>query len=123
MEYSIGAFSKKTGISIHTLRYYEKEELITVGRKSNGRRYYTDSDIAWIDFIKRLKETNMPIKEIRTYAFLRAQGAHTLKARLDLLNKHRLELVRDICEKNENLSMLDDKIDYYNHEIAKQMTD
>ena len=60
MEYSIGEFSKLTRLGIHTLRYYEHENLITPGRNSSNRRCYTDKDLAWIDFIKRLKDTGMP---------------------------------------------------------------
>ena len=68
MEYSIGEFSKLTGLGIHTLRYYEHENLIIPDRNSSNRRRYSDRDIAWIDFIKRLKDTGMPIKEIKRYA-------------------------------------------------------
>ncbi|MDY5913407.1 MAG: MerR family transcriptional regulator [Inconstantimicrobium porci] len=64
MQYSIGQFSKLINISEYTLRYYENEKLITPDRDNNGRRYYNDSDISWIEFIKRLKDTGMPIKEI-----------------------------------------------------------
>ena len=53
--YSIGEFAKKTGLSIPTLRYYEQEKLIYSHREENNRRYYDDSDIAWTQFIIRLK--------------------------------------------------------------------
>ena len=72
MEYSIGDFSRLTGLGIHTLRYYEHEGLITPERNSGNRRCYSDKDLTWIEFIKRLKDTGMPIKEIKHYAELRA---------------------------------------------------
>lgn len=78
MEYSIGEFSKLTGLGIHTLRYYEQEGLIAPERNSGNRRCYSDKDLTWIAFIKRLKDTGMPIKEIRHYAELRAAGDPTL---------------------------------------------
>lgn len=59
--------SKLTGLGIHTLRYYEHENLIIPDRNSSNRRCYSDRDIAWIDFIKRLKDTGMPIKEIKVH--------------------------------------------------------
>ena len=65
MDYSIGEFSKATGLGIHTLRYYEHENLIIPLRNSSNRRRYSEKDIAWIAFIKRLKATGMPIKEIK----------------------------------------------------------
>ena len=52
MEYSIGEFSKLTGLGIHTLRYYEQEGLIAPERNSSNRRCYSDKDLTWIEFIK-----------------------------------------------------------------------
>ena len=65
--YSIGEFAKKTGLSISTLRYYEQEKLIYSHREENNRRYYDDSDIAWTQFIIRLKKTGMSIKNMQEY--------------------------------------------------------
>lgn len=120
MEYTIGEFSEKLGIGVHALRYYEKEKLIAPKRKENGRRCYTDADIAWFAFIKRLKDTGMPIKEIQRYAELRAQGDDTLEARMDMLVQHRATLLAEVSAMQEHLSKLDDKIDYYTAEIAKR---
>lgn len=61
--YSIGEFAKKTGLPISTLRYYEQEKLIYSHREKNNRRYYKESDIAWTQFIIRLKKTGMSIKK------------------------------------------------------------
>lgn len=69
--YSIGEFAKKTGLSVPTLRYYEQEKLIYSHREENNRRYYDDSDIAWTQFIIRLKKTGMSIKNMQEYAYLR----------------------------------------------------
>lgn len=118
MEYSIGEFSELTGIGIHALRYYEKENLIIPGRKENGRRFYTEADITWIGFIKRLKDTRMPIKEIQKYAYLRAQGSSTLQERMQLLVNHREALEKEIAAMQEHLGNLDVKIEYYRTEIA-----
>lgn len=119
MGYAIGEFSSITGISIYTLRYYEKESLITPERKENGRRVYSDGDILWIQFIKRLKDTGMPIREIKKYARLRAKGGSTLEARMEMLGRHRAVLQNEIAAMQENLDKLDDKIDYYKVEIKK----
>lgn len=118
MEYSIGQFSELTGIGIHALRYYEKEKLIIPNRKDNGRRCYTDNDITWIAFIKRLKDTGMPIKEIQKYAYLRAEGNSTLQERMQLLINHRETLQKEIVAMREHLENLDTKIDFYRTEIA-----
>lgn len=120
MSYSIGEFSAITGISIHTLRYYEKERLIIPARKDNGRRCYSEKDVSWIQFIKRLKDTNMPIKKIQKYAELRAKGDSTMIARMEMLIEHRAILKEDIAKQQEHLNNLDEKIEYYQREINDQ---
>ena len=120
MNYSIGEFSNITNISIYTLRYYEKENLIIPNRKENGRRCYSEKDVIWIEFIKRLKDTKMPIKEIQEYAKLRADGDSTMTERMEMLIKHRIALQEEIAKSNEHLNKLNDKIDYYKTEIDKQ---
>ena len=117
MEYSIGEFSRLTNLGIHTLRYYEHENLITPKRNSSNRRCYSDKDLAWIEFIKRLKDTGMPIKEIQRYAELRAEGDLTLNERMEMLTVHRESLNEQIKVLQEHMAKLDDKIDFYRHEI------
>lgn len=120
MGYTIGEFSAITGIGIHTLRYYEKENLIIPERKENGRRCYSDSDITWIQFIKRLKDTGMPIREIQKYASLRATGDTTLAQRMEMLVQHRAVLKEKMTTMQEHLDNLDDKISYYRTQLSKQ---
>ena len=91
-EYSIGEFSRLTNLGIHTLPYYEHEHLITPKRNSSNRRCYSDKDLAGIEFIKRLKDTGMPIKKIQHYAKLRAEGDLTLNERMEMLTVHRESL-------------------------------
>ena len=119
MEYSIGEFSRLTNLGIHTLRYYEHENLITPKRNSSNRRCYSDKDLAWIEFIKRLKDTGMPIKEIQHYAELRAAGDPTLNERMEMLIVHREFLNEQIKVLQEHMAKLDDKIDFYRHEIER----
>lgn len=119
MEYSIGEFSKLTNLGIHTLRYYEHENLISPKRNSSNHRCYTDSDIAWVEFIKRLKDTGMPIKEIKRYAELRSKGDTTLKPRMEMLMQHRQALNEQILSLQKHMSKLDDKIKYYQNEIQR----
>ena len=113
MEYSIGEFSKLTGLGIHTLRYYEQEGLIAPERNSGNRRCYSDKDLTWIEFIKRLKDTGMPIKEIKHYAELRAAGDPTLSV------QHRQALNEQIARLQEHKIKLDEKIEFYRNEIKR----
>ena len=119
MDYSIGEFSKVTGLGIHTLRYYEHEGLITPERNSGNRRCYSDKDLLWIEFIKRLKDTGMPIKEIQRYAKLRAAGNITLHERMEMLTEHRAALNEQVKQLCEHMKKLDDKIDFYRREIER----
>ena len=119
MEYSIGEFSRLTNLGIHTLRYYEHENLITPKRNSSNRRCYSDKDLAWVEFIKRLKDTGMPIKEIQRYAELRAEGDLTLNERMEMLTVHRESLNEQIKALQEHMAKLDDKIDFYRQEIER----
>lgn len=119
MDYSIGEFSRVTGLGIHTLRYYEHENLIIPLRNSSNRRRYSEKDIAWIAFIKRLKATGMPIKEIKKYAALRAEGDATLSERMEMLIQHRQSLNEQIRQLQEHEAKLDEKIAFYQREIKK----
>ena len=119
MEYSIGEFSRLTNLGIHTLRYYEHENLIMPKRNSSNRRCYSDKDLAWTYFIKRLKNTGMPIKEIQRYAKLRAKGDLTLNERMEMLTVHRESLNEQIKVLQEHMAKLDDKIHFYRQEIER----
>ena len=101
--YSIGEFAKKTGLSISTLRYYEQEKLIYSHREENNRRYYDDSDIAWTQFIIRLKKTGMSIKNMQEYADLRYKGDSTIPQRLRLLFFQLDELQKQQTEINQHI--------------------
>lgn len=117
---TIGEIAKKTDLSESTLRYYEKKGLLRVGRDHNGRRDYEESDIAWIKFIRRLKETGMLLKEIRRYAQLRYRGETTMPERLDMLQKHRKYILKQLKKWNEYLQNLDDKIAFYQESIREE---
>lgn len=116
--YSIGTFTKITGLSADTLRYYEKEGLILPERDVNNRRVYSEKDIDWIEFILRLKETAMPISQIKTYARLRYEGDSTLEKRLDLLLDHQRFIYKEKLE--QNILHLNKKIDIYKEAIEER---
>ncbi|MBP1047659.1 MerR family transcriptional regulator [Enterococcus sp. BWM-S5] len=113
MVYTIGNFSKKVGLSIDTLRYYEKEKLIIPKRNEINRRVYDEDDAAWIAFIKRLKEIGMPIKKIKEYAVLRYQGEETIELRLELLDNQHALLTKRREEIDQSLVFLMDKMMIY----------
>lgn len=111
---SIGELSRLTGVSRHTLRFYEAEGILKpAGRAANGHRRYHPQDILWLEFILRLKVTGMPLDEIRQYAALRALGEKTLQHRLTMLELHRERLVARMNELSICARALDEKIRTY----------
>lgn len=83
----------------------------SIGEFSNSEK-----DRTWIEFIKRLKDTGMPIKEIKEtkhYARLRADGDSTLSKRMGMLIEHRHTLNKQIAQLQEHKMKLDEKIEYY----------
>ena len=117
---SIGELSRLSGVSPHTLRFYELEGILKpAGRGANGHRRYVNADVLWLEFVLRLKQTGMPLAEIREYAALRAQGDETLQTRLTMLKLHRERLVTMIEELSTCAHALDEKILTYREMIAK----
>lgn len=113
MKYSIGQFSKLSGFSIDTLRYYEKQRLLFPNRDENNRRIYTEKDVAWISFISRLKKTGMSIKEMQKYTKLRYEGDQTIPDRLVLLFKQLDNLHEQEKKINDNVKFVEQKIKTY----------
>ena len=117
---SIGELSRLSGVSPHTLRFYESEGILKpVGRGANGHRRYHNDDVLWLEFVLRLKKTGMPLAEIRQYATLRAQGEKTLQPRVTMLELHRERLAAKIEELSTCAQVLDNKIRAYRKMIAK----
>ena len=86
---NIQTISRTTGLSAHTLRYYEKIGLLLdIKRDRKGHRFYREKDLIWIEFIKRLKATSMPLSEMKQFARLRSKGNKTISQRVELLRQH-----------------------------------
>lgn len=117
---NISTFAKLTGLSIHTLRYYEKLGLLSnIGRNASGHRCYTPADAQWVNFINRLKATGMPLQQIIDYARLRALGTPTLAARNRLLCQHRDALQQRLQQDLDHLHALEAKIALYQQQLNK----
>jgi len=112
---SIAEAARRTRVSVHTLRYYERAGLVvtTVDRTSSGRRRYHQLDLDWIKICTRLRATGMPIRSIRQYAELVTAGRGNEKDRLDLLEAHRVDVLAKLAELQDNLELIDHKIDVY----------
>lgn len=110
----IGVLAKRSGLSAHTIRYYERIGLLPRARRDrSGQRDYAASILTWIEFLRRLKTIGMPIRDMRRYAKLREAGASTQAERRALLEHHRKRVRAHIAELQTCLLVLDTKIAGY----------
>ncbi|MDN4595944.1 MULTISPECIES: MerR family transcriptional regulator [Leifsonia] len=117
---SISDVAERTGLTTHTLRYYEREGLMLtpVGRASSTHRRYTEADVTWVTFLTKLRSTAMPIATMREYVVLARQGDGTQADRLELLLLHRMAVVRQLEEMTASLAAIDYKIDLYRRNVG-----
>ena len=116
--YSIQEVSRKTGLTAHTLRYYEKEGLISdVERSQGGFRQYTDEDLERLGLICCLKNTGMSIQEIARFVQLTNEGDHTLKERVELLRTHREQVLERMAEMQKYLDKVTWKLNFFSEKL------
>ena len=115
MSLTIAEAAEQTGLSAHTLRYYERDGLMrtAVRRSASGHRAYDDSDLTWISLIAKLRATGMPIRDVKAYAALVRAGEGNEAERLELLRAHRERVLRQLDEVRSHLGAIDVKIDLY----------
>lgn len=118
---NISQFAERCGLTPYTLRYYEKIGILPeIGRNASNHRDYSERDLVWIEFIQRLKDTNMPLVDIRRYAALREQGQATEAERLQLLAAHAEKLEKNIRIEMEHLQKLNEKIRFYQKNMEEK---
>jgi DNA-binding transcriptional MerR regulator len=116
---TISDAARASGVSAHTLRYYERAGLLDpVDRAASGHRRYAPEDLVRIQFLTKLRSTGMPIRQIRAYAELMRGGDETHEARLALLEEHREAVRARLAETARNLDLIDHKIDFYRERLA-----
>ncbi len=118
---TIQEVANATGLTPHTLRYYERIGLIhPINREENTRRCYTVDDVGWINFLLKLRATGMSIKDMQRYAELQRQGDETLPERVEMLMALRDKVESHIDEMNEHLKLIHYKIDYYSKIVENE---
>ncbi|MDJ0769312.1 MAG: MerR family transcriptional regulator [Ilumatobacter sp.] len=110
--------AERTGVSIDTLRYYEREGLINhVARADSGHRRYSADDVLWVEVLRCLRETGMTIEQLRHYCELGEQGEQTRPERLQLLLDHRARVERQMADLRDALALIDHKIGFYSDQL------
>lgn len=119
-ELTIGQVAEKTGLSVDTLRFYEREGLLPVQirRSSAGRRVYDVHDVQWLEICTNLRASGMPLRTIRRYVDLVRRGSGNEHQRLELLRAHRDRVRAQLDQLNASLGLIDYKIDIYERRLA-----
>jgi DNA-binding transcriptional MerR regulator len=124
LTYPIERAAELTGVSAHTLRYYERIGLLApVGRAPSGHRRYTDADLGSVRFLTLLRDTGMPIRDMQTFVALTRQGEGTVPQRLAVLQAHRDALRARLAELTNHLAALDHKVEIYSLIVQQQALD
>jgi len=123
-ELTIQEVAEHTGLSVHTLRYYERVGLLEpVGRASSGHRRYTAGDIVWITFLQCLRKTGMSIRQMQVYVDLRRQGDTGAPGRLALREEHQQQVQEHMRELEGNLAVIERKILHHRNMLADERPD
>ena len=116
--FSPGQTAQRSGFSLDTLRYYERIGLLDhVERTSSGHRRFDEDDLEWLEVLRCLRDTGMPIAQMRRYADLAREGDATFAERLGLLTKHDACVQEHIAALQAQRSHLLDKIDWYRRHL------
>lgn len=111
---TISEVAQRTGLSAHTLRYYERIGLIiAVVRADSGHRRYAAADMDWLAFLIRLRATGMSIQGMQAFARLRSEGNGTAGQRRQLLEVHLQEVLAHMQELQQSVLALKAKIKVY----------
>jgi DNA-binding transcriptional MerR regulator len=122
---SIGQVAERTGLSVHALRFYEREGILAnpVERGPGGRRVYSAADVDWLAICISLRASGMPLSAIRRYANLVRQGTGNEKDRLSLLYRHQQHVSAQIRELTTCLDLIDFKVRAYEDHLAQGTAD
>lgn len=114
LNYTIEQAARRSGVSAHTLRYYERIGLLApVGRAASGRRQYSEDDLGAIQFLTLLRQTGMPIREMQRFVELTRHGDDTVPQRVEVLEAHREALRARLALLTRHLHAIDTKIEVY----------
>lgn len=117
--FTIGEVAERTGLSVHALRYYERQELLIgrVQRTSGGRRSYTSADVDWLQICVKLRESGMPLAALTRFAALVKQGSGNEEERLKLLDEHHQRIEAQIHALEECRALIEWKVSVYSEHL------
>ena len=114
MNYTISQVAEKMGVTVPTLRYYDKEGLLPfVEKKPNGTRVFKDEVFEGLAIITCMKNSGMPIKDIKRFMDLCTEGDSTLQERLEIFLERKEAVQKQMDELNKIMETINYKIWYY----------
>lgn len=118
---SIGEVAARTGLTIHALRFYERERILAhpVSRGPQGHRRYSEHDVEWLTICLSLRTSGMPLAAIRRYAQLVRDGPGNEQDRLALLRRHEQAITEQIGELQNCLDLISYKVGLYEDQLAR----
>ena len=121
----IGQAAQRTGLSVHALRFYEREGLLAspIERTADGRRAYREQDLEWLDLCIKLRSSGLPLAAIRRYAELVREGAGNEQERLVLMRQHMERVTAKIAALDACLEVITFKVKLYEESLATDHTD
>lgn len=118
MSYTIKEVAERMGVSIPTLRYYDKEGLMPfIHKKENGTRIFEEDDFGGLAVISCLKKSGLAIKDIRKYMELCDEGDRTLQQRRNLFIDRKKSVLEQMAELQAIMETIEYKISYYDQAI------
>ena len=120
-ELSIGDVARRTGLTVHALRFYEREGLLLsqhVARGTGGHRRYSPQDVNWLQICIKLRRSGMPLAKIRRFAELVREGPGNEQQRLELLREQQRRVENQLAELAECLRIISRKVGVYEQHLA-----
>lgn len=113
LQLRIGELAARTGRSIHTIRWYERQGLLPPVPRLGRQRVYSNRHVEWLELMERLRRSGMSVAQLRAYTALAQRGAPTLGETRALLLAHRAQVEARIAEWRQALELIDQKIAFY----------
>jgi DNA-binding transcriptional MerR regulator len=119
---SIGEVARRTGLTVHALRFYEREGLLLtqhVARGTSGHRRYSEQEVYWLRICIKLRRSGMPLAKIRRFAELVREGPGNEQQRLELLREQQRHVENQLAELEECLRIINRKVGIYEEHLAE----
>ena len=118
---SIGEVARRTGLTVHALRFYEREGLLLtqhVARGTSGHRRYSEQEVYWLLISIKLRRSGMPLAKIRRFAELVREGPANEQQRVELLREQQRQVQNQLAELEECLRVISRKVGIYEEHLA-----